>query len=256
MNSNVAFVTGYVGQDSKPRIPKKPKGYDSYYITNHSGVISRLQKTNWIPIFIENVTDLLSLFSPDSPFLKLSSDEISALDEVKQSQFYTLACKRLKVYPNLFLPKTYDFVVWSDNKFSVNASDSIKTINNWNHKTAMMLHKHPFVENNIEELSESMHQQRYVEQKARYQNYLDEQTAKGLSVEGTMHYQCGYLLYNEAHPKTNLIRSTWQDHINMCGINDQISFHFVAQLFDDCVEEFIYPISRPKINIPFLSFFR
>ncbi len=256
MDVNIAFVTGYVGRKLMPNIPKKPKGYDSYYITNHPRLYKKLQKTDWTPIFIENIIDIIALFSPQSHFLKMSLKEIKGFNKMKRKQFYALASKRLKVYPNLFLPKTYDFIIWSDNKFDVNALDSIKTIKNWDNQTAMKLHKHPFVDDSLEEFEEAMKQARYNDQRASYEKYLNGQVNKGLSAKGAIHYQTGYLIYNESHPKTNLIRATWQEHINMCGINCQISFHFITQLFNECIDEYVYPISPIKEKSTFLSFFK
>ena len=51
------------------------------------------------------------------------------------------------------------------------------------------------------------------------------------------------------HEKINLINETWYAHIQECGIQDQISFFFVKQLFD----AYIFPFteSQYKTNIPF-----
>ena len=38
---------------------------------------------------------------------------------------------------------------------------------------------------------------------------------------------------NMKHNKINTINTTWYQHIKECGIQDQISFFFVKQLFND-----------------------
>jgi hypothetical protein len=40
------------------------------------------------------------------------------------------------------------------------------------------------------------------------------------------------------HPEINKIGETWLNHIQMCGIQDQISFFFVKQLFSDYILPF------------------
>jgi hypothetical protein len=46
------------------------------------------------------------------------------------------------------------------------------------------------------------------------------------------------------HEKIKEINNTWYQHIQECGIQDQISFFFVKQLFND----YIYPFTE----IPFV----
>jgi hypothetical protein len=41
------------------------------------------------------------------------------------------------------------------------------------------------------------------------------------------------------HVKMVEINTTWYEHINECGIQDQISFFFVKQLFNDNIYPFV-----------------
>ena len=118
----------------------------------------------------------------------------------------------------------------------------MQTIENWNPNIAMALHRHPFLNNISEEFKESMLQERYILDKERYHNYIDSNVSKGLSSEHYNHFQCGYLLYNMNHPDTTRIQKTWHEHINKCGINDQISFNFIAQIFKRVIGEYRYDI--------------
>jgi hypothetical protein len=52
------------------------------------------------------------------------------------------------------------------------------------------------------------------------------------------------VIRNMKHEKIQKINNTWYNHIQECGIQDQISFFFVKQLFEGC----IYPFTE----IPFL----
>ena len=40
------------------------------------------------------------------------------------------------------------------------------------------------------------------------------------------------------HDKINELNNTWYQHIEECGIQDQISFFFVKQLFNDDILSF------------------
>ncbi len=51
------------------------------------------------------------------------------------------------------------------------------------------------------------------------------------------------------HEKNNELSSTWYQHIQECGIQDQISFFFVQQLFSDI----IYPFTETPFEIELLN---
>jgi hypothetical protein len=96
----VAFVTGYLG-DGKldTNISVHPAGYDSYFITSDETLAKKVAAAAYIPIMVD---------CPVGPGAMQSYLSSSA------------ASKTLKVFPQLHLPIAYDFVVWFDNKFSVN----------------------------------------------------------------------------------------------------------------------------------------
>ena len=236
----VAFVSGYVGLKRMAPIPRKPSKYDGYFITNNRWVYYRLKLTKWKPVFIENT--LNRLFDNPSEELIETFKNIKRIDKIAKNYFFTKACKSLKLYPQKFIPKTYDYIVWFDNKFDVNVNGTIQTIKNWNPNVSMMLHRHPFLNNISEEFKESMLQKRYIVDKENYLNYIEKNISKDLSAEHYNHFQCGYLLYNMNHSDTIRIQKTWHEHIKKCGINDQISFNFVAQIFKDIIGEYIYDI--------------
>jgi hypothetical protein len=238
----IAFVSGYVGLKVTIPIPKKPAKYDGYFITNNKWVYYRLKLTKWKPVYVENT--LNTLFDNPTEDLKETFKNIRRIDKTTRKYFFTKACKFLKLYPQDFIPKTYDYVVWFDNKFNVNIEGTIKTINSWTPNISMMVHRHPFINNIKEELKESMLQQRYILDKDNYLNYIEKNVSNGLSTEHYNHFQCGYLLYNMNHSDTKLIQKTWHEHIKQCGINDQISFNFVAQVFEEIIDEYIYDIQE------------
>ncbi|TPN84781.1 hypothetical protein [Aquimarina algicola] len=242
----IAFVTGYVGLKFSAPIPKKPPHYDGYFITNNKWVYNRLKLTNWTPIFIDNTIEKL-FYAPSEDLVKTFKN-IKNADKITKQYVFTTACKPLKLYPQKFIQKSYDYVVWFDNKFNINTKGTIQTIKNWDSKIAMMLHRHPFVNNINGEFKESMYQERYIIDKESYLKYIEKNVSQGLSAEHHNHFQCGYLLYNMNHPDTMQIQETWHKHIKECGINDQISFNFVAQLFSEVITEYMYDIEEPKTS--------
>jgi len=83
-----------------------------------------------------------------------------------------------------------------------------------------------------------MWQERYKLESEKYINYINNQTYKGLSIITDYHCQCGFLISNIKHEKIKEINTTWYQHIQECGIQDQISFFFVKQLFNDYIYSF------------------
>ena len=155
----------------------------------------------------------------------------------------TMSSKSLKVYPQKWLEKNYDFVVWYDNKFSVNVKDTLKVVKNWNKKPhALMLHRHPYFRNVAREFEESMHTERYLCQKESYIKYINECKNIGLTDTYNFHSQCGFIIYNLNHNLTQEIQDTWMEHIKKCGIQDQISFNMMRQNYEDSIGEYKYPI--------------
>jgi hypothetical protein len=239
-SSSVAFVTGYIGLKASARIPTKPSQYDGYFITNNKWVYYRLKLSKWTPIFIENTLD--KLFDNPTEELIETFKNIKGVDKITRQYFFSRASKSLKLYPQEFIPKKYDYLVWFDNKFNVNIKGTIQTIKDWPPNVSTMLHRHPFVNDIRGEFKEAMLQERYILDKKNYLDYIEENVSKGLSSEHYNHFQTGYLLYNMNHDVTKHIQKTWHEHIKRCGINCQISFNFVAQMFREFIGEYIYDI--------------
>lgn len=231
--NKIAFVTGYIGT-APTNIPnldlKSRKNIDSYFITNNETVAKEARKSS-------SYTDVIML---DIPVL-------DAKNSVKNFISNTMYGKKLKVYPQKFLNKKYNFVVWYDNKFDVNDKDTIDVINKWNPNKAMMLHKHPFLNNVAEELKESMRQARYRREKQKYKDYIEKCKEEGLSDKYHLHSQCGFLIYNMDNEYTKKIQDDWMKNIKKCGIQDQISFNMLRQNHEDYLDEFKHKISNNMI---------
>jgi len=83
-----------------------------------------------------------------------------------------------------------------------------------------------------------MWQQRYLVEYDQYVKYIEKQLSSGLSETTGYHCACGFLVRNMKHPVIKELNETWYQHIEECGIQDQISFFFVKQLFDCYIHAF------------------
>jgi len=83
---------------------------------------------------------------------------------------------------------------------------------------------------------------RYTLESEQYKKYIQNQINNGLSETTAQHCQCGFLIRNMKHSKMIEINNTWYQHIQECGIQDQISFFFVKQFYNDDIYGFTeYP---------------
>lgn len=72
-------------------------------------------------------------------------DDIPVLDATNSTEnfiFNSHKSKILKVYPQRFLPKNYDLIVWFDNKNDLVIKNVINQVYNWNPNTAIMMHRY------------------------------------------------------------------------------------------------------------------
>jgi len=220
-NNNICFITLYIGEDINVNIPELPLPGHSYFITNKKELVPNLKNKGWLPVLVH-------------------IPAIYTEDVIEKQIFYTAQCKKYRVFPQRYIQKQYNYIVWFDNKFNVNVSGTYKTINK-PLTNAVALHKHIFIENITGEFKKCIkYQERYNRQKEQYIKYINEQIKSGLSKEYKKHYQVGYVIYNMLHPKIHEIQNSWMEHIEKCGINDQISFNFIAQIYPDIIEEYIY----------------
>jgi hypothetical protein len=234
---SIAFVTGHIGTENT-RIPKKPRNFDAYFITNNTLLSQKAKKHYWPPILLKNIPLICGNHSTDN-YLKNS-----------------FSSKQLKVFPDTFLEKHYDYVVWFDDKYNSKKHQNIDINNTIKHillihqqpsPPAILMHKHPFLYNINQEYECAIHYQpRYLKEQKQYQAYINRQLANGLSSNQGIHYQTGFIIYNFTHKKTKEIQSTWMQHIKDCGIQCQISFNFVHQLYPKCISAVPFRVTKLK----------
>ena len=224
---NLAFYTYFYGSNNNPafRIPEIPSlKYKCYYFTNNSTMIENLKGTNWIGIYDENPTT----------------------DDIIES---CMVGKHIKTMPNEYTDlKEYDYLCFLDSKLEkVNEEFVENFITTYfiEQNYALLLRKHWFVNDSVwNEYNLSMQFERYKIESGKYKSDIANQVKAGLSETTQKHCACGFLIRNMKHEKIKEINNTWYQHIQECGIQDQISFFFVKQLFND----YIYPFTE----IPFV----
>jgi hypothetical protein len=151
--------------------------------------------------------------------------------------------KHVKVLPHLYKElNNYDYSCFIDSKLAKVSETFVEDfIRRFfiEGDYALLLRHHWFLGNNVwEEYHESMLQERYRNKSDEYMKYIETQLANGFSETTPYHCACGFLIRNMRHPVMNDLNETWYKHIEECGIQDQISFFFVKQLFDCYVHAF------------------
>lgn len=217
---SVAIVTGYIGIGPAfvPTLPHPV--HHCYFITNNIELGTFATGSNWKVIYLENLPVVDSLF------------------DVESDRLNSAHAKPLKVYPQRFLPKTYDFIIWFDNKYQLLTDVVLNSIYHWNPAVAMMLPPRPECCGADLEFVAAMMQPRYMVDRERIESYMQEQGALGYPIHGARHMRTGFVVYNMNHADTLLIQDTWQEHINRVGIMCQIAFYFVAQRFPDSIQQY------------------
>jgi len=215
----LAFYTCFYGDDNNIAfsVPETSLKYDCYYFTNNKRMFNCLEKTKWIGVYDNKpVTDDLT---------------ISAM-----------LSKRVKSMPeNYEQLQNYDYLCYIDSKLSANERLVESQIEEYfiKQKYAILLKKHWMINNNVwNEFNGCMNQDRYRLEGEKYINYIISQVRNGLSEKSDDHVATCYLLRNMKHPKITEINKRWFNHIQICGIECQISFFFVKQMFSNYILSF------------------
>ena len=230
MTGTLAFYTYFYGSTQNPAcaVPRAPSSkYPCFYISNNKAVIEALQATDsgWTPVF----------------------HDIPVSDDLLES---CMSGKHIKTMPHECpMLQAYDYLCYLDTKVQHVSEEFVERyIQRYfvEQNYALLLRKHWFIQGSVwKEYEESMRfDQRYKAESERYRQYIHAQIAKGLQETVEDHCACGFLIRNMKHPATAAIGRTWFEHIQECGIQDQLSFYFVKQLFPGCIHAFA--------EIPFL----
>lgn len=186
--------------------------YPHYYVSNNEELLNRAEQLGWIP-------------------LKLPAEVGVPVDHMTIS---TMQGKYAKVLPHKFPQLTqYEFLVFVDDKYKLKEEKLVLECTLLRqHQSVMALRPHWLEAHVLFEFAEAMLQPRYFAERGQYITYIMAQQAAGLKLQlPTKHYQCNCLLRDMKHPEMQSLNETWYAHIKQCGIEDQISFFFISQLF-------------------------
>lgn len=213
MNNDIAIYSTYCGTTKNMTwCGSSYTEFPSYFVSNNIEVLRKVADAGWTPLYIED--------------LAVSEDPVIS----------TMQGKFAKVFPD-HIPSLskYKALCFIDDKHTVDESSLATTVDSLLQSNAMIaFKKHPFIKPNVlSEYTESLGQARYFSGRDRMIDYITEQVNNGLKLTAPQHYAGTCIIRNTAHPKLAEFNQTWMEHISKCGIEDQISLFFVAQLFAD-----------------------
>lgn len=210
----LAFYTVFIGDSSHIAnvIPEVPSPlYACYYYTNNTDTYAALQKTTWIP----KLLDAKPIDETDGCFL----------------------AKKVKICPHLFPDlSAYSNTCFFDTKLTYPMV--VSAVESSVGRSLYTVRRHDFIEPSVwMEFNESMLQTRYRQHEHQYRSYIESQIQNGLQERTDTHLSCGFILRHMCED-TTILNDTWYSHIEKCGIQDQISFFFVKQLFPGKISVF------------------
>lgn len=230
---HLAFYCCFYGSDQNKafQIPKLPsQKYPCFFFTNNTLLLKQLQFTGWRPV---------------------SQTHIHTEDDLIESAMVSKHVKAMPHgYPEL---QFFDYTVYMDTKVPwVNETMVEEMIQTYfvHQSYALLLRTHWFLNTNIwNDFILSVERfERYRLQEDQMKQYIASQVSQGLTVMNDELFATGFLIRNMKHEKIHEINETWYQHIQQCGIQCQISFFFVRQLFSPWIHSFKeYPYLEPEM---------
>ena len=218
MNEDMAFYTAFCGhgRNKANAVKDAPsKTHKCFYFSDNRKSLKKARKKGWIPVELHGGVPLKDIIESN------------------------MRAKHLKVVPHRYKElQGFRYLVYSDAGTRVDENQIIDVINNDLKNSAYFLKLHPFNKADVwDEFLEAMHQPRYRTQKEMMKVYIEEQmTEKGLSFRGEYMFWCCFMLRDTQHPLYTEINETWMSHIQKCGIEDQVSFFFIYQIFHEHIQ--------------------
>jgi len=218
---DIAFYTCYLGPDrSWSNQVHDPPSRDlpCYYFTNNLNTFEAAKKKGWKPVWMDVPIDS---------------------DEVRNSE----NTKLLRCCPHLFeqLYK-YSHLCYLDSKVWVTDLDTVLTLaSELTDETPLVLSLHNSKDRYTTvwgEFNEAMLQERYARHKDRYVKYIKSRLRMGYRNEPLRHLS-GFRIQKQCDLMRR-IGETWFSHIQLCGIECQISWQFVIQEFPGAVRDIPY----------------
>ncbi len=216
----IAIYTCFFGNNSNwaNQITNAIEGIDCYYFTNNPTTFNHLESTKWKRVFVD---------------IPISDDDI-----VSASQSKHLRCCPYE-YSQL---RPYQYICWIDSKLRIHSLpcmwDMVASLERTGKSWAFT--QHPLSMTTVwDEYNEAIKYKKYAQQKNQYIDYIDSRIAMGYGEIVSKHI-CGGFSVRKQTPLAKEIGEFWYSEIQDCGIEDQISFHFVHQKYVSDIEVFPY----------------
>lgn len=215
----IAFYTCFIGGDMNWAnvITELPSTQDDcYYFTNNPSMYSRLEHTGWKRVWLD---------------IPIENDNILDCANTK-----SLRCR-----PHLYeVLRPYEYVCWIDSKLRVTDLKKVYEMrDSLVGSKVIAITRHPYTYLDAwGEYNEAIKHAKYASQKDQYHNYIVSKLSEGFENKPLRH-SCGFSVRKQCSLFQE-IGETWYTHIQECGIEDQISWQFVVQLFPDAIQEFDY----------------
>jgi len=213
----LGFYTCYFGGRSNYSrlIPPLPSiKYDCYYFTNDIDIYNKLKETAWIVIYMNDI-----------PIHNCHIKD-------------TMESKKIRCCPHKFdVLNNYEYLCWFDSKLQVyenKIEELVEKLSNDLNKI-IVLNKHPYSNrfNSVwDEFNLAMNIPKYNAQKNQYIKYIEMQLNNGFNKNINIHF-CGGWNIRKMCKKTEEFGELWYEHIQECGIEDQISLQFIQQKYID-----------------------
>jgi hypothetical protein len=212
---SLAFYTVFCGKDQNiaNRVPPRPSlQHDCYFYTNNAPTGEKARAQGWIVKTLEAVSEG---------------------DPLKDC----MDAKHVKVCPHLYPDLgRYEYTCFSDSKTRVAMDMVLKIIASSTKPFMVCKHPYIFTPNIEEEYDESMKQPRYVRQHKQYRRYIEKQLVLGRAQVTEHHLCCTIVIRKMTDPQVAQLNEAWWQHIQECGIQDQLSFFFVKQLYPELIQ--------------------
>jgi len=214
-NTKLAYYTCFFGGNNNYSylIPPLPSTeYDCYYFTNNMDIYIKLQDTNFIRVFVDDIP----IFN----------------DENKDS----MSSKIYRCNPfDINVLNAYEYMCWFDNKLRVFDKDIINIIYELdNTDKSIVFTRHPYYEkyNSIwDEFTLSMNTKKYKNKELNYNSYISKMIMSGYNESFKDGFLCGGFSIRKNNEISKKFALEWFNNILECGIQDQISLYFVSQKY-------------------------
>ena len=212
MLNKLAFYTVFMGNNSNWAniVPNRPPlEFDSYFYTNNLDTFNQATNKGWTTIFVDKEIQ--------------PNDVESAMD-----------AKIFKACPHLLDElKNYEFTCYLDTKIVITDYTKIITIiTNIENNILYAIPKHPYEYHSVwDEFNLAMGVAKYRLQKDKSEMYIKKNLVNGYFQEYIPHHFTTQFIIRKNSELTSQMNEMWYNHIVDCGIECQISFSFIQQIY-------------------------